>query len=70
MEVVKKCRVCKEDKNLDLFEIPYLTRCKGCAAKHASTKIKCEKCNIEISLGYKSKHEKTKKHLAHFMVKQ
>ena len=70
MEVVKKCRVCKEEKNLDLFEIPYLTRCKKCAADRASTKIRCEKCDMEFSLGYKSKHEKTKKHLAKSMVKQ
>ena len=72
----KKCRVCKEEKEISLFERPYLTRCKQCSNKaskeHYKQKeehsIKCE-CGKLVSYFYYFDHLETKSHLAFMEAK-
>ena len=53
----KQCRLCNETKDISLFERPYLTKCKKCAAVRAATKVQCE-CGMLVDFGVLSKHRK------------
>ena len=44
-------------KDISLFERPYLTKCKKCAAARAATKVQCE-CGMLVDFGTLSKHRK------------
>lgn len=52
----KQCYVCKEQKSIELFEQPYLIKCKVCAAKRIAEKVECS-CGKVFSQGTLSKHK-------------
>jgi len=52
------CRYCNTTKNISLFERPYLTRCKRCAANSSAIKVKCDICNKICDKGSIAKHKK------------
>jgi len=56
----KRCKICKEMKDIDSFERPYLCRCKNCASKKAREKVICPTCKIQIDYGNFSRHNKNK----------
>ena len=56
----KRCRICKELKDITTFERPYLSKCKSCASKKAREKIICPICKIQIHYGNLSRHNKSK----------
>jgi len=52
------CRYCNLTKNITLFERPYLTRCKKCAANSSAIKVNCDICNKACDKGFIVKHKK------------
>ena len=54
----RECRICKLMKKPSVFERPYLTKCRKCAAERARRKIPCNNCGKLISYGSMSKHIK------------
>ena len=67
----KECRVCKELKDISLFERPYLTRCKACSLRLAKEHYKENKdeyvncwCGKVVKFFSLSQHKKSKTHLA------
>jgi len=54
----KRCRDCKEMKDIETFERPYLVKCKACASQRARNKVVCTICNKEIPYGNISHHTK------------
>lgn len=67
----KECKVCKETKDICLFERPYLTRCKHCSLilfkehyeRNKENYINCS-CVKSVRFCNISQHLKTKYHLA------
>jgi len=57
----KKCSMCKELFDIDMFERPYLLKCKKCAAERAKKVIKCE-CGMNITIGSQSYHRRSAEH--------
>jgi len=57
----KLCRYCNITKNINLFERPYLTKCKRCAADRSAIKVPCETCGKLYDKGSLSKHKKIHK---------
>jgi hypothetical protein len=67
----KECRVCKQQIDINLFERPYLTRCKQCAKKATREHYKENKdeyvlcwCGKTVNFFSLFQHKKTKAHLA------
>jgi len=56
------CRICKQDKPVELMERPYLYYCKSCANIRIQKPMDCE-CGATISLSTKYKHQQSQKHL-------
>ena len=54
----KRCRDCKEIKDIETFERPYLLKCKTCASQRARNKTICPTCGIELPYGNISHHNK------------
>ena len=59
----KTCKICKQTTPVESMERPYLYYCKTCAAIRCAKPLACE-CGATISLSTKSKHVRSKKHLA------
>jgi uncharacterized protein YuzB (UPF0349 family) len=58
------CRICNVTKSIELFERPFLTMCKSCAADKSSKTLECDVCHKIVKYGNYSKHKKTKRCLA------
>jgi len=54
----KLCRYCITTKNISLFERPYLTKCKRCAADRSAIRVQCDICNKTYDKGSLAKHKK------------
>ena len=57
------CKICKQTTPVESMERPYLYYCKKCPAIRCAKPLACE-CGATISLSTKSKHVRSKKHLA------
>jgi len=55
----KLCRYCNNTKNISLFERPYLTKCKRCAADRSAIRVQCDICNKYYDKGSLAKHKKS-----------
>jgi hypothetical protein len=58
------CRICNVTKSIELFERPFLTMCKSCAADKATKTVECDVCHKVVQYGNYAKHKKTKRCLA------
>jgi uncharacterized protein YuzB (UPF0349 family) len=58
------CRICNVTKSIELFERPFLTMCKSCAADKSPKTVECDVCHKIVKYGNYSKHKKTKRCLA------
>jgi len=54
----KLCRYCNTTKNISLFERPYLTKCKRCAADRSAIRVDCDICHKQYDKGSLAKHKK------------
>jgi uncharacterized protein YuzB (UPF0349 family) len=62
------CRICNVTKSIELFERPFLTMCKSCAADKATKTVECDVCHKVVQYGNYAKHKKTKRCLASVVV--
>jgi len=54
----KSCRHCNNTKNISLFERPYLTKYKRCAADKSAIRVQYDICNKYYDKGSLAKHKK------------